>query len=195
MKRKISLLLIILCILVISNLILFAEETKYDFRETNWGMSKEQVKAMEKGEIVLETEREVDFMVPDFDDNFKCGYLFLEDKLYRSLYLFIGEHTNKNDYINDYERLKETLTKQYGKPRLDKVTWKNDLYKDNQQEWGTAIGIGHLSYNAFWETSTTEIILILFSVNSEITLFNAYISKELREWAKEIKEKETSKGL
>ena len=47
MKKNISILLIALCILAISTLTLFAEEAKYDFRETNWGMSREQVKATE----------------------------------------------------------------------------------------------------------------------------------------------------
>ena len=51
MKKIVSILLIILLILAISNLALFAEEVKYDFRQTNWGMSVEQVKLAEKGEI------------------------------------------------------------------------------------------------------------------------------------------------
>ena len=59
MKKNISILLIVLCTLVISTLILFAEEVKYDFRQTNWGMSVEQVKATEKNKIAFEDEETI----------------------------------------------------------------------------------------------------------------------------------------
>lgn len=130
MKKNVSILLIILLILVISTLVLFAEEAKYDFRKTNWGMSKEQVKATEDKKPDFEDNTMLSYEVTISEKDFDCAYLFLEDKLYGSGYLFSGEHTNKNLYIDDYEELKEILTKEYGKPKIDKVTWKNDLFKN-----------------------------------------------------------------
>jgi len=196
MKRNVSILLIILCILAISTLILFAEEPKYDFRKTNWGMSREQVKATERGEIISETEDEVDFMVPDFGDNFECGHFFLEDKLYRSTYLFTGKFTNKNNYINEYEKWKKILIEKYGKPKEDYgAKWWNDLYKNDKQNWGMALSLGHLVYATQWETTTTEIGIMLGGNNYQIYFGIFYESKKLKEWAKKLKEKETLKGL
>jgi len=129
-KKNVSILLIILCILAISILILFAEEVKYDFRKTNWGMSKEQVKATEDKKPNFEDNTMLSYKVTISEKDFECAYLFLEDKFYGSGYLFFGEHTNKNLYIDDYEELKEILTKEYGKPKIDKVTWKNDFFKN-----------------------------------------------------------------
>ena len=129
MKKNVSILLIILCILAISILILFAEEVKYDFRKTNWGMSKEQVKATEDKKPNFEDNTMLSYKVTISEKDFECAYLFLEDKLYGSGYLFFGEHNN-NLYIDDYEELKEILNKEYGKPKIDKVTWKNDLFKN-----------------------------------------------------------------
>lgn len=130
MKKNVSILLIILCILAVSTLILFAEEAKYDFRKTNWGMSKEQVKATEDKKPDFVDNTMLSYEVTISEKDFECAYLFLEDKLYGSGYLFFGEHTNKNLYIDDYEELKEILTKEYGKPKIDKATWKNDLFKN-----------------------------------------------------------------
>ena len=130
MKKNVPILLIILCILAVSTLILFAEEAKYDFRKTNWGMSKEQVKATEDKKPDFEDNTMLSYEVTISEKDFECAYLFLEDKLYGSGYLFFGEHTNKNLYIDDYEELKEILTKEYGKPKIDKVTWKNELFKN-----------------------------------------------------------------
>lgn len=159
---------------------------KYDFRKINWGMNKEEVKAAERGTIVFENEFEVDFMVPDFDSYFKCGYNFLEDKVYRSTYLFIGEFDNKNDYIYEYEKWKEVLIKKYGQPISDKWEWKDDLLKNEKQEWGTAVYMGHLEYSAQWETPTTGIAIMLTGINHEICLGIFYVSKELYEWADRI---------
>ena len=196
MKKNVSILLIVLLILVIFTLILFAEGAKYDFRKTNWGMSKEQVKATEDKKPGFETDTKLGYEVKIGRYKFACMYSFLENKLYESGYIFTGKHTNKNLYIDDYEELKETLTKKYGKPKMDiPGLWKNDLYKDDKSHWGIAISVGHLVYGASWETSTTKIELMLWGDNYKINLTLFYTSKELEEWVKRIKEKEALKDL
>jgi hypothetical protein len=174
-----------------------SQGNKYDFRETNWGMSKEQVKATEDKKPDIESDGMLAYEETTSGKNFVYIYFFSEDKLHTtSGSISTGEHTNKNIYIDDYEELKETLTKKYGKPTLDKVTWKNDLYKNDEQDWGTAISVGHLAYEASWETSTTKIDLSLKGAdNYRIYLILVYKSKELEEWARQIKEplKEISK--
>jgi len=129
-KKYVSILLIIICILTVSTLILLAKEIEYDFKKTNWGMSKEQVKTTEDKKPDFEDNTILSYEVTIIEKDFECVYLFLEDTLYGSRYLFLGEHTNKNLYIDDYEELKDILTKEYGKPKIDKVTWKNDLFKN-----------------------------------------------------------------
>jgi len=196
MKKNVSILLIVSCILIIFTLILFAEEAKFDFRKTTWGMSIEQVKATEDAKLDIEGDSELGYSgIKINGKDFICVYFFLEDKLYRSGYGLLGKHSNDNLYINDYENLKEALTKKYGKPRFDKVTWRNDLFKDSRQDWGTAISIGHLEYFSSWETSTTYINLGLNGDNYEISLNFGYYSRELKEWADKIIEEKTKSSL
>lgn len=181
--------LVTFLILAIFTLILSAGEVKYDFRKANWGMSVEQVKATEKNKIVLEDEKTLATGRVQVDGK-ECIYVyyFLEDKLYRAAYGFMEKHTNKNLHIDDYEDLKEILTKKYGKPVFDKVTWRNDLFKNSRQDWGTAISMGHLEYFSSWETSTTYINLGLDGDNYKISLTLGYYSIELKEWADKIEE-------
>jgi len=196
MKKNVSILLIVLLILVISTLVLFAEEAKYDFRKTNWGMSKEQVRATEDKKPDFEDDKWLGYEVKINGKDFGCLYCFLEDKLYRGEYFSEGEYTNKNLYIDDYEELKEILTKKYGKPKTDRPgLWKNDLYKVDKSLWGIAISAGLLAYEASWETSTTEIWLRLEGDNDEISLGISYYSKELAGWVMQTIEKEASKGV
>ncbi|MDO9554981.1 MAG: hypothetical protein Q7J40_00155 [Atribacterota bacterium] len=172
---------------------------QYDFRKANWRMSKEEVKATEDKRPDLEDDTELVYKVKIGEDNFLCVYSFIEDKFYRSTYLFDETHTNKNLYINDYERLKEILTKKYGKPTIDKIEWRNDLFKNDKQDWGTAISIGHLEYRTLWmmliRLDIIEITLKLTGDNYEISLGILYRNDKLEKWAEQIKEKETSKGF
>lgn len=185
MKKNIIISLVIVVILIF----LFTISTysnQYDFRKTNWGMSKKQVKATEKGEIAFEDEEEINYKVEINRSEFLCAYFFLEDKLYRSGYLLNETHTNENDYIDDYKNLKDILIKKYEKPLKDKIEWKNDSYKDDKIEWGLAISVGDLIYDTRWETNNTEITLRLSGDNYKIYLVLRYESKELKEWADKI---------
>ncbi len=160
---------------------------KYDFRKTNWGMSKEQVKATEDKKPDSEYDTSLVYYVKIGADDYLCGYNFLQDKLYNTGYVFVGEHSNKNEYIRDYKNLKEILTKEYGKPKTDRMAWDNDLFKNDRSQWGLAVSIGHLSYGNIWETSTTYITLRLDGDNYEISLVAAYDSRKLKNWADKIK--------
>lgn len=185
MKKNIIISLVIVVILIF----LFTISTysnQYDFRKTNWRMSKEQVKATEKGEIAFEDEEEINYKVEINKSEFLCAYFFLEDKLYRSGYLLNETHTNENDYIDDYKNLKDILIKKYEKPVKDKIEWKNDSYKYDKIEWGLAISVGDLIYDTRWETNNTEITLRLSGDNYKIYLVLRYESKELKEWADKI---------
>ena len=173
-----------------------SENEEYDFRKTNWGIGKEEVKATEDKKPDFEDDTTLSYKVTISGKDFNCIYSFLKDKLYNSGYFFTGEHTNKNLYIYDYEELKETLTKKYGKPKSDLGTlWKNDLYKDDKSQWGFAVSLGHLVYGARWETPTTKITLALKGDNYKIMLILGYNSKELEEWVKQAEEKEASKDF
>ena len=199
MKKKsiIFLGLIVLFIFFLS-LTILAKEQVYDFRKTNWGMSMEQVKATEGKKPGGESDTCIAYEVEIDAKDFICLYQFLENKLFFSGYNYKEEHINYNLYIDDYEDLKEILTKKYGKPIKDEEMW------DSLSEWelkaykqnlGNSISVGFLTYFAFWETPTTRIELILDGDNYEINLRIRYISRELEEWVKQIKEEKAKSNF
>jgi hypothetical protein len=195
-KKNVSILLIVLFILAISTLILFAEEVKYDFRKTNWSMNKEQVKITEDKKPDYENNNTLGYEVIINGKDFRCFYNFLEDKLYSSEYTLSWKYVVKNVYIESYEELKVILIKKYGKPKIDTPgLWEDDLYKNDRSQWWKTLNSGDYIYLASWETPTTEISLILSGDDNKMNLLLSYDSKELREWAKEIKEKETLKDF
>ena len=154
----------------------------FDFRQTKWGMSKE--------EVISSEEKKPDAAIKNiilYNDiaaiNLKCtlGYEFADDNLTMAGYHFTTEHSNDNDHIDDFKRIKELLIKKYGTPKIDNETWQNDTYMHNPQLCGFAISSGHLIYSAVWETENTEIYLMLFGKNYIISHSLNYFSKAFKE--------------
>lgn len=151
----------------------------YDLRKVRWGMSMADVKRVENLKVLKETGDYVIFQDKIIGFPVLLAFHFNNDKLYRCNYVFTQKHTNKNDYIYDYKKIKEALTKKYGKPKNDFTTWKNKLYQDDIEKWGFAVSLGHLTYLATWENIRSTFFLQLEGDNYKLELVLVYESKAL----------------
>ncbi len=156
-----------------------------DFREATWGMTKAEVRATEKGKPTEENPGSLIYKRQVITLDCIAAYFFTEGKLSNGGYFFTGSHTNTNAYIDDYNHLKNLLTKKYGKPKSDRHIWKNKLFKDDPEDWGTAVSVGHLIYMTNWETKNTEISVSLLGDNYKLDLGIYYESRALSETVKE----------
>ena len=108
-KGKINgILFLTLCFCLVSSLCSATE--KYDFRKTTWGMTKKEVRRIE-GEPRYETERVLGYLDTVAGMDCMVLYGFENGKLTRGGYRFLVKHSNKNLYIDDYEKIKKLLTK------------------------------------------------------------------------------------
>lgn len=147
------------------------------FRKVLWGASPSVVKASEDNEPNLEEDGYLDFEVRLGD--FKClaAYIFVGSQLVRGKYIVLDEYLNQTNYINVYEQLKNSVSKKHGTPFKDETYWANDLYKDDYSEWGMAVGCGHLSKFAFWETPESTINIGLYGENFDVHVSIEYAGK------------------
>ena len=159
----------------------------YDFRKTKWGMNHEEIMQSEENvsTYLKDYRTESEFVFQGNASGIPCYilYEFAEGKLTNSAYYFnISDksYNNKNEHISDYSKLKGKLIKKYGNPSMDKQTWNNDLYKNNPENLGVAISLGHLNYITGWETPTTLIGLFLNGEDNGVNLCILYESKELK---------------
>ena len=178
---KTKLLLIILLLLSIP---VFAEvntesiKQDFDFRQTNWGMTMNEVLTTESLKVVSNENNRVFYQTSILNKDCYLFYYFENDnKLSSAGYFFDIKHTNPNDYIEDYLKLQDSLCSKYGEPITNKIVWKNNLYRNNQQFWGLAISMGHLQYKSTWETITTKISLNLYGDNYQNNLMIVYSDK------------------
>jgi tetratricopeptide (TPR) repeat protein len=91
-----------------------------------------------------------------------------------------AEHVNKSLYISDYQRLQQRLREKYG-PAEEDVNWLNSLYKEEPEQYGMAISVGHLRLSTTWETPKTHIRLACTGENFKLFVLISYTSRELDE--------------
>lgn len=147
----------------------------FDFRNSNWGDSIEKVRLSESIKPFLDTD---DSLV--YNDakilGLSCSimYMFYDDRLSNSGYVFSEKHVNKNLYYEDYLKIVKSYEEKYGEPSEKSEEWNDSLYKGNMEEIGMAISTGHVMFITKWETDSTKIGLVLKGDNFEISTAVVY---------------------
>lgn len=144
------------------------------FRGVPWGSSKSVVKSIERAPIEFEEDALITFKVQLLDIECLAVYRFDEDSLFMTKYLVTHEHSYSNAYLSDFSQIKEALISKYGDPSKDDTYWANDLYRDEYDDWGLAIEVGHLSMFSSWSLPDMTVLLGLSGDNYEISLSAEY---------------------
>ncbi len=153
------------------------------FRDTRWGMSKNQVFELEGRTANHEKSYGLEILKyrkKAMGLDCLIEFIFAGNKLIRGKYIFLEEHKHKNQYISDYKKIKDWLTEMHGMPQGSNVTWRNDLYKEDYANWGLAVGLGHLEYSSLWKNQEVEIFLTLSGENNKLSLRAEYKGLRIR---------------
>jgi hypothetical protein len=162
-----------------------------DFRKTTWGMERAQVVATEgtqpsqigdgNGETVLRYE-------PARLAGLDCRlvYILAKDKLVRTKYVFQQEHQQKSDYLADFAMIDAFLVGTLERPTEQRVSWHNDTYKAEPQNYGLAISLGQLLYSTQWKGTRTVVTHALTGKNGAITHEVEYVSVDLEPWENQV---------
>lgn len=156
---------------------------KFDFRKTSWGMSKEEVKKSESG-VIVKDDSVLAYNANIAGINSIVAYIFIEDRLVRAKYIFVQDYEDKNIYISNFQTFKNIITNKYDTPINDQSYWSNEMYKNREDDWGTAIALGHLSYYSNWKSGSTDIKLTLSGNNYKFHFSTEYTSLELADLEK-----------
>lgn len=153
-----------------------------DFRNTKWGMTKDEVKKYETAELFFEDDITLIYSVSVKGLDATLTYLFNNDgQLYDTSYVFEEKHENKNLYIDDYKLILNSLNKKFKQENklMDGFSWINNMYKDNPDKYGLAISLRHLFVKHIWDTQNSEIYQSLSGINNEIIHTVQYVSKNI----------------
>lgn len=164
-------------------------QTEFHFRNLEWGITMDAVKQLETTNPIDESE---DILVYDSE---MLGmpiviiYQFIDNRLFRYGYLTTQNHSNPNNYLYDYQTVKDALIKQYGKPVVGKgftdIIWRDNCYTNKPDRHGYAAGIGHLIRCTEWEINerNTSIVLTVCGQNHQLDICIIYSNTQLdRVW-------------
>lgn len=144
------------------------------FRKAKWGMTQQEVIKSEGTQPEFRKDHMLMFKDTLLNFPVYAVYLFDNGKFYAGKYGFTQKHTNKSDFIDDFEKVKAVLIKKYGMPKDDYKFWKNKLYKDDPAQWGLAVSLGHVEVSASWETVKAKMLLQLTGDNYQILFILQY---------------------
>ena len=197
---RISTLSCVIIILTISlNSQLFASE-EYNFRQTKWGISKEEVKTSESAAIdeSLSKHDTLSYNSEIFGEKVLILYKFSFNKLIwakyiLSRYLFEKEKVIAPAPIADFGKFEKILEKKYGKTKdrgvkfktkelRDKLSnyIKNEQDKESTELADKLIREGKAWWYSTWETKDTLILLYLHGNKGRIIFEISYDSLKLK---------------
>jgi len=188
---KKTVLSILFLLLVFASTLSFAEESttqEYDFKKFKWGASINEVKSVEgeplfDGDVSGQNAEYIVYETSAVGLDMILGYYFCDDGLYKVRYILAEEHSNDDLYIDDYEKFRSAMTKKYGKPLLDYVSWNDDsmkeYYQKNGKSMGDALCYGYCSYITWYTTDRTDIWMNMDADNYEISMIVDYESNEI----------------
>lgn len=140
------------------------------FRKFPWGTEYSQIVENEKSEL---QDKGADYLVYRtmlFGYNFQAAYVFKDKKLYMGKYMLIDKFEDLNKYIEVFDRLKGILQDKYGKPKEDRAIWHDSRLEFEKENWGKAVGYGHVQFATDWGITNTDINIQLRGVNSKCFL-------------------------
>jgi hypothetical protein len=159
-------------------------------KQPKWGISREKFLKLEgqpihrhKSDDVVEI---LEYRKKILNVDCQLEYVFAENQLMKIKCNFLAQYDNKNQYIDDYNKIKEVFSRQFGKPEADNITWQNPLYKEDYSNWGLALYLGHLELSSQWLRPDTEVSLILYKKQDRITFISEYNGVQFKELAKKL---------
>lgn len=173
----------LIIILLLNILLLFAEN---NFRDTKWGMSKEEVKIVEKSELFYEDKDLLTYKTEISNIPVMIQYMFIDKKLYQTIYHTYKIYTSGYRYIIIYEQFVDILKKKYG-PCVDNTV----IDRDYRNDTDLAIFIGKAIYYSTWDLGDIIIDCSSFGQDYQATTAIYYSNKELLKIAEDKNSKKT----
>lgn len=139
----------------------FAENEKFDFRKTNWGMSQEEVIKSEGVSAIESSEAMLTFKSILAEKNVLVEYYFLNGGLVRARYFINHGYYDPAKHYYDFVLLDKLLKKQYSEPKNSKKMWSASDDVKKRVEEPQAVYLGYLSLISTWEIGGTSISHVL----------------------------------
>jgi len=147
----------------------------YDFRGTNWGMSKAEVKKAEPYPPRAETVDSLTYKGKYRNLITDINYKFKDGKLFRTGVFYLTKQDSASLYMDNYEKIKQDVTDAYGKPVIDGEKQTNPSAVIDPGKKADAVCRGDLMYAAQWNLPRTMVVLMVRGNGEDCVISLSYI--------------------
>ncbi len=160
----------------------FLVSQEINFRSSDWGMSKAEVKEIESQELLQERGGSLYYTDTFQGHNMYVVYNFDqdEDRLTEGQYILQEELEKPAQYIDAFRNVIAGLTDQLGEARIDTVLFSSKEYMGKTGQYPEALQQGEIRFQAVWEDEGTQVITQLWN-GKQIRLAVQYVDKSSKE--------------
>ena len=145
------------------------------FRDTRWGMSKEEVLVAEGKDRHLSGPNHFRYYRNVLGMDVSVAYYFEEDYLVKARYVFEEAYEDPSKYIDDFQTVKGKLTEKYGTPAEDTLAWRDESLNPDASKLGQALKLGQVTLVSRWTSPESKIVSNLFAMaDGDIRLIVEY---------------------
>lgn len=181
--------LFIIILFLLSYSLIYSQSPFIIRNNIEFGMTTDQVISRENDGLIIATNNMLGYSTTINDINYSLYYYFTGNKLFNVTYILENTFDDDNNYINVYQDIKNKFIKKYGPISTNEENWKNDLYKEDPDDYGTAVKTGNLSYLTQWNINENIIRLTLIGGKYNISFYINYIETNLYNIAQGIENK------
>ncbi len=96
-------------------------------------------------------------------------FVFKDDALAIISGRFTQRYNRLNDYVNEYNSVKNMMSRTLGAPVLEEEVWADDGLPQDEKELGRAVATGRLRLGAWWETDKSYVELLCRGGNYQVS--------------------------
>ena len=152
-----------------------------DFRGNDWGAPPDVVKANEKLVLASGTAEELVYAVVIGRMAGEVHYRFGPQGLYRAIIVSTQAHENALDYIGDYVKLHEIVSRAHGVPIVDETRFSDESKRSDPDAWPEALKTGVMVVEAKWIRPRTSVVLRLGGSQGVVSLTADFTSASIKE--------------
>ena len=152
--------------------------------DSMWGKSESEIKRIETLWSFSEKYGEISYsgfvkFAPTDSLRTLLTYYFQSGKLNKVQHYLKFSSKNDSAYVSVVSKVYSVLIGSLGKPISSNTRWPNELYRNQPTMLGRAIKLGHVTYDATWESKFTRLQYdVLSDLDGELTLSLRFSSKE-----------------
>lgn len=175
-----KIILILFIALFVFNGVLFAEKKK-DFRQNNFGDTREEILKNEKSKILYK-----DYKIIIYYDTFRnvsIIYYFIDNKFVMSSYYYIIVFKDSQEGLSYFLKKQKKIINKYGLDILNLFIFENKKYEKkyckNYDMWDELIFAGRLSLVTIWgNLKKIYVEIVIVKKRGNVIVYEKYVSKK-----------------